>query len=59
LGDRVFFAVLKSFVEQSQKNRLKATTEDFIQFVNAISKKDYRPWFEKYIFGMEVPPCVE
>lgn len=56
MGDELFFTVLKKFVEACQKKRLKATTEDFIQFVNAISKKDYRPLFEKYFYGNEPVP---
>lgn len=56
LGDQVFFTVLKKFVEQCQKKRLKATTEDFIQFVNFFSKKDYRPFFEKYFYGSDPLP---
>ena len=56
LGDEVFFTILKRFTEQCQKKRLKATTEDFIQFVNFFSKKDYKPWFEKYFYGSEPLP---
>lgn len=56
LGDQIFFTILKKFAEQSQKKRMKATTEDFIQFVNFFSKKDYRPFFEKYLFGSDPLP---
>lgn len=56
LGDQIFFTILKRFVEQAQKKRLKATTEDFIQFVNFFSKRDFRPFFEKYFYGSEPVP---
>ncbi len=59
LGDQIFFTILKKFAEASQKKRIKATTEDFIQFVNAISKKDLRPAFEKYVLGTEPVPVVK
>lgn len=56
MGDDIFFTVLKKFAEACQMKRLKATTEDFIQFVNAISKKDFRPLFERYFYGNEPVP---
>jgi hypothetical protein len=56
LGDQIFFTILKKFAEQCQKKRLKATTEDFIQFVNFFSKKDFRPFFEKYFYGSDPLP---
>ena len=30
--------------------------EDIILFANALTGKDYHPWFDKYIYGLEVPP---
>ncbi len=59
MGDQTFFTILKRFTEACQKKRMKATTEDFIQFVNAISKKDLRPIFEKYFFGTEPVPVIK
>jgi hypothetical protein len=41
---------------QANKKNLKVITEDIIQFASAVGGKDYRPWFEKYIFGTEIPP---
>jgi hypothetical protein len=59
MGDQAFFTLYKKFPEACQKMKMKATTEDLIQFVNAITKKDYRPFFEKYIYGTEVPEVKE
>jgi hypothetical protein len=55
IGDPAFYTLLKKLPEACQKTRLKATTEDVILILNAITKKDYRPWFDKYIYGTEVP----
>jgi hypothetical protein len=59
MGDQAFFTLYKKFPEACQKMKIKATTEDLIQFVNAITKKDYRPFFDKYIYGTEVPEVKE
>lgn len=59
MGDPAFFTLMKKFPEACLKTKLKATTEDVIQFVNAIGKKDYRPFFDKYIYGTEVPEVKE
>jgi hypothetical protein len=55
LGDPAFFSILKAFTQQCRKQKMKATTEDFILFVNHFSKKDYHPWFNKYVIGGELP----
>ena len=47
--------VLKKFAEQCGKKKIKATTDDFIQFVSIFAKKDFHPWFDKYFYGGEMP----
>jgi|GEM_PF-1068167 len=55
IGDDVFMTVLKKFAEQCGKKKIKATTDDFIQFVSIFAKKDFHPWFDKYFYGGEMP----
>jgi hypothetical protein len=33
-----------------------ATTKDVIAITNLVTKKDYKPWFERYLLGSEWPP---
>ena len=33
-----------------------ATTKDVIAITNLVTKKDYGPWFERYLLGTEWPP---
>ncbi|MEO6323698.1 MAG: M1 family aminopeptidase, partial [Thermoanaerobaculia bacterium] len=54
VGDEVFFTVLKSFVKSFEK-RPAVTTEDFVGLLSFITKKDWKPWFEKYFYGFELP----
>jgi len=57
MGDAAFKKLLYFLtVQAAKKPGMKVVTEDLIQFVNALTKKDYRPWFDKYVYGTEVPP---
>jgi hypothetical protein len=56
MGDENFKKMLYFLTVQANKKNLKVITEDIIQFASAVGGKDYRPWFEKYIFGTEIPP---
>jgi len=51
LGDQVFFTVMKSFLTNFRFQHVK--TEKFLELTNFITKKDYRPWFEERLFGLE------
>ncbi len=55
VGDETFKKLLYFLTAQAAKKNLKATTEDVIQFVNALTKQDYHPWFDRYVYGTEVP----
>ncbi|MEE4272384.1 MAG: M1 family aminopeptidase [Thermoanaerobaculales bacterium] len=57
MGDANFKKMLYFLTTQAAKKPgMKVITEDIIQFASAISGKDYHPWFDKYIYGLEVPP---
>ncbi len=53
IGDQAFFTILRSFLRSFDAK--PAGTEEFLGLVNFVTKKDYRPWFEKYIYGAEIP----
>ncbi|HPR64868.1 MAG TPA: M1 family aminopeptidase [Thermoanaerobaculia bacterium] len=54
VGDKMFYTILRSFLKSFPHQ--KASTEDFIGLVNYITKKEWHPFFEKYVYGMELPP---
>jgi hypothetical protein len=57
MGDENFKKMLYFLTTQAAKKPgMKVITEDFILFANALTGKDYHPWFEKYVYGIEVPP---
>ncbi len=57
MGDENFKKMLYFLTTQAAKKPgMKVITEDFILFANAMTGKDYHPWFDKYIYGLEVPP---
>ena len=54
LGDDLFFSVLRSFLRSFEK-RQTVTTDDFVGLLGFVTKKDWKPWFEKYYYGTEMP----
>lgn len=48
--------MLDFLTTKADEKKMKVTTEDVIQFANAISGRDLRPWFDRYVYGTEVPP---
>jgi hypothetical protein len=54
LGDDTFFTVAKSFLRSFEK-RGPVTTRDLVALTNFVTKKDWAPWFEKYVYGSEMP----
>lgn len=54
LGDQAFFTTFKSL--QSSFPMKEATTADVIAITGLVAKKDYKPWFERYLLGSEWPP---
>jgi len=53
-GDKYFFTLLRSFLKTF--NNKWGSTKDFVGILNFITKKDWQPWFEKYVYGTETPP---
>jgi hypothetical protein len=57
MGDENFKKMLFFLTTQAAKKPgMKVITEDLIQFANALTGKEYRPWFERYIYGTDIPP---
>ena len=54
LGDDLFFTTLRSFLRSFEK-RGTVTTDDFVALLGFVTKKDWKPWFEKYYYGTEMP----
>lgn len=53
VGDNTFFTVLRSFLKSFP--RKKVTTEDFIGLLNYITKEEWHPFFDRYVYGTELP----
>ena len=49
IGDDAFFTIMKSFLSSFPYQ--PSQTKDFVDLTNYITKKDYGPWFDKYLFG--------
>jgi hypothetical protein len=57
MGDANFKKMLYFLTTQAAKKpRMKIITEDVILFANALTNRDYHPWFDKYVYGTEIPP---
>ncbi len=57
MGDANFKKMLYFLTTQAAKKpRMKIITEDVILFANAMTNRDYHPWFDKYVYGTEIPP---
>jgi len=52
-NDDLFFTVLKSYV--SSFSMKPVWTKDFVGITNYITERDWTPWFDKYLFGTEIP----
>ena len=57
MGDANFKKMLYYLTTQAAKKPgMKVVTEDVILFVSALTGEDYHPWFDRYIYGTDVPP---
>ncbi len=54
VGDDTFFTILKSF-QRSFEKKPAVTTDQFVGLLSFVTKKDWKPWFEKYYYGFETP----
>lgn len=55
MGDAKFTKLLYFLTKAASDKGLKVSTEDVIQFASAIGGKDYRPFFDSYVYGTDVP----
>lgn len=57
MGDANFKKMLYFLTTQAAKKPgMKVITEDIVQCASAVAGKDRHPWFEKYVYGLDVPP---
>ena len=52
-GDRIFVILLRSFLKNFTYRW--GATHHLVGILNQITKKDWQPWFEEYVYGTEVP----
>lgn len=52
-GDRYFIALLRTFINRSRYGW--GTTQGFVETLNQLTGTDWQPWFERYVYGTEVP----
>ena len=52
-GDATYFTLLRSFLKNFPFKW--GATRHFIGILNQITKEDWQPWFEKYVYGSELP----
>lgn len=55
LGDRMFFTMMKSFLKSFATDRPAVVTDDLVGLLEFVTKKDWKPWFERYFYGTELP----
>ena len=51
----MFFTVMKSFLKSFATRRPAVVTSDLVGLLEFATKKDWKPWFESYFYGTEVP----
>ena len=52
-GDKYFFAFIRSFLKSFEFHW--GGTRHVVGILNELTKKDWQPWFEKYVYGFELP----
>lgn len=53
VGDQIFFTLLRSFLRSFEHKN--ATTKDFIGILEYLTKESWTEFFDKYLYGMEMP----
>jgi hypothetical protein len=53
LGDKTFWTIFRSFLKSFPYKTV--TTEDFIGLSNFITKQNWQPFFDRYVYGTEMP----
>ncbi len=54
VGEKTFWTLLRSFLRSFPYKAV--TTEDFIGLTEHITGEDWRPFFDRYVYGTEFPP---
>jgi aminopeptidase N len=52
-GDRYFIALLRSFLKHNRYGW--ATTPALVKELENLTGGNWQPWFEKYVYGTEIP----
>jgi aminopeptidase N len=52
-GDRLFLAWIRSYVKNLTFK--PAETRHLVGILNQMTGKDWQPWFERYVYGVETP----
>ncbi len=52
-GDQMFVVFLRALLTHFQAQPLH--TQDLVDVINQISGDDWQPWFDKYVYGTELP----
>ena len=52
VGDETFFAILRATLQSFAMKPI--WTRDFLETTNQVTRRDFRPWFDRYVFGAEV-----
>ena len=55
MGEENFAKMLYFLTAQAAKKEMKVITEDVILFANHLTGRDYHDWFDRYVYGTEVP----
>lgn len=55
IGDEQFKKMLHLLTAQAAKKQVKVTTEDVVQLVSVVAGRDMRPFFDRYVYGTEIP----
>ncbi|RMD60401.1 hypothetical protein D6833_09765 [Candidatus Parcubacteria bacterium] len=53
-GDKAFIILLRAFLKNFPYQY--GATHHLIGILNQLTKSDWQPWFDRYVFGTEVPP---
>jgi hypothetical protein len=53
-GDRQFWALLRAYLKNFPYRW--AGTRHLVGILNQITGKEWQPWFERYVYGTEMPP---
>lgn len=53
VGDQIFFTLLRSFLRSFEHKQV--ITSDFIGLLEFLTKESWKDFFDKYLYGMEMP----